>query len=109
MHNYLIKLYDTTVCLCNLYSYMFWHFVSSAETCRIIPWLLKGLPDDGTCDVSKHVADLLTTGERILLVMQIMELLSNRYSKSCGFTGRFSFITYALVFQAVTYFRNPAD
>ena len=66
MHNYLIKVYVTTVLLCNLYSYMFRRFVSSVETCRSIPWLLKGLSDDGTCDVPKHVTDLLTTGERIL-------------------------------------------
>ena len=42
------------------------HLTQSVETCRSIPWLLKGLPDDGTCDVPKQVTDLLTTGERIL-------------------------------------------
>ena len=42
------------------------HLTQSVETCSSIPWIPKGIPDDGTCDVPEQVADLLTTGERIL-------------------------------------------
>jgi hypothetical protein len=30
---------------------------------RALRWLLRGLPDDGTCEVPKHAGDLLTSGE----------------------------------------------
>jgi hypothetical protein len=35
-------------------------------------YILRGLPDDGTCDASKHVGDLLTSDVYILMHVKLV-------------------------------------
>jgi len=47
----------------------FYPLTLQRATLRALRWLLRGLPDDGACDVPKHVADLLRSDVYIFWCM----------------------------------------
>ena len=49
---------------------------------RGLRWLLRGLPDNGTCEVPKHAGDLLTSGEHNLCTCNWLYILVSYYARS---------------------------
>jgi len=60
-----IKVFLSNCNVCASVWQCFYSLTVQQTILRVLRWLMRGLPDDGTCDVLKHVRNLPTSDEHI--------------------------------------------